>query len=112
MNVFGNSHFLLLCNKEVANSVLNIITSEDDGIQVLEQHFIDAKRSRNRFVSCTLKRKNAFAYLGISVNGSSDNSAGGGEYWVFIDAPFSLSRKNVQFVADLRSILLANGARE
>jgi hypothetical protein len=112
-NLFGNAHFLVMCDEELAQSAIHRMLTIDPSIQLAATETIEAKRKRDSFVKHRLKRRNAVVDMGIS-NGPSENRLGNqnGTYWIFIDAPFSFFEKNDLLANDIRHMLLDHGATE
>jgi hypothetical protein len=110
--IFRKSHYLLVCNKAVADSAVTTIVSADNRIVVSEPKAIKCNRNWDRFLKFVLRRDDATVLLGVSSLDSIDGNLGPQEHWIFIDAPFSFFKKNVQLASDVKAILESVGAKE
>jgi hypothetical protein len=96
----------------VADVAISTIASTDSRIVVSEREAIKCEQYWDRFLRFVLKRKDATVFLGVSSMDSSDGDLGSKEHWIFIDAPFSFSKQNVDLASDVKAILESIGAKE
>ena len=96
----------------MADAAVSAIVSADSRIVVTELKSIECKQYWDRFLRFELSRDKATVFLGVSSMDSNHTDLGSHEHWIFIDAPFSFFKRNVQLASDVKGILESIGAKE
>lgn len=114
MPLFQHRHYLLICDRVLANELVDRITLAEPDITVIGPRHLDAKRKRDAFWVYDLTSGDGGKIeLAISVTGTSSGAAAvEGEYWVLIDSASFFSKKSSRLADDVRTRLLEFGATE
>lgn len=113
MNLLGNFHALLTCDKPLADSAVRIVCESIPSIKVASTDVIRTKQIRETTMAYELRRGSERVALGIVVGDpASDAGPYDSEYWLVVTAEFSFFRRNNRLAEEIRDVLLGAGARE